>query len=245
MKPTLFFNFAGCRIGDKCGSAWMLGTEAHRRGLSVSWVDDRANDLDSFSVAEFFPLLAERRVFSGETEEFHTGNVWTNGPALFKQMGRLGECMMTPPVNVPTYDVALHVLTDAPYNYQRNMNHAQCMELAAWIESDLGLSVWIVPPLGSSAAGILNKLSGARMFIGGDTGFSHAYAMMRPDRPLVWFGPDQSQDKASFGQEWDSAPFTNNLYRFQLTNHAFPTTDVVDCLRDLASSNHFRKGAMV
>jgi hypothetical protein len=123
------------------------------------------------------------------------------------------------------------VLADAPYNPVRNWTPEQGALLASRIANELGVMPWLVPPLNCAtplpASAVLIKLASARVFIGGDSGFSHAYALMNPDRPLVWIGHDMAGDKAGYGQDFDSSPLSKNVTQFHLTQNTFDVDAVV------------------
>jgi len=227
MNPRpLHYNFAGCRLGDKCVAAWMLGTKALAEGRPVSWRDPTEQDADSFSVREFFPLLDEMEVAQDESPDcMDTGNLWINARPLWQAQGGIGAVRMCPPAILPECPLVIHVLADAPYNTARNWTWEQGARLASTIAKELDVMPWLVPPIGTPgrlpSSAVLMKIAAARVFIGGDSGFSHAFGLMNPDRPLVWIGHDMAGDKAAFGPGFDSSPMSANVTRFHLTQNIF------------------------
>jgi hypothetical protein len=91
--------------------------------------------------------------------------------------------------DIPKYDVGMHCLTTAEYNVGRNHSPRQFMEL----RQRLGVNtVYEVPGQGGRTADqILEEIAQCDSWIGGDTGFTHAYALLHPGRKLIAiYGPD-------------------------------------------------------
>lgn len=238
---VLSFDFTGYRIGDKCAGAWMLAHEAIHRDCRVTWNDPTEESPTSFPIAPFFPVLAERLAGPGiaraNAAAINFGNVWLSAPKRFRELGELaGLVKMESPYEAASVpDVVIHCLADAPYNVGRNMDIAQIKDLAVWLHKEKGIRPFILPPpaAGFPARELLGIVANAKIFIGGDTGFSHAFGLMNPHRPLVWFGPDQTSDKIAFGEAWDSAPLSNHLHRFTLEDHKFNWPEVTAAIEKI------------
>jgi hypothetical protein len=202
----------------------MLGAQALRDGRKVSWSDPTELDATSFSVRDFFPALCELEASPHIDHDcMETGCMWVTARPLWKSLGSLGGVRMVPLVRLPPCPVVIHVLTDAPYTTVRNWTWRQGIELAQALEKQHGIEAWVIPPRGSraelAATAVLCKIASAKIFIGCDSGFSHAYALMNPGRPIVWIGHDMAGYKRRYGDAFDSSPISSHVTRFHLRNH--------------------------
>jgi hypothetical protein len=82
---------------------------------------------------------------------------------------------------------------------------------------------------------ILSEIGRAKCFVGGDTGFSHAFAAMHPHRPLIALYGDPWSDMLGFEAErermgcaspWSSWPLSFRLYPRVMVDHRFEEREV-------------------
>jgi len=195
------------------------------------------------------------------------GNLWISAPTIKLETGILP--VMHVPIDDQAYDVALHCLTDAPYNTGRNHTPAQFDELERWLNWHK-LRVYRVPTLGApqfegsadtpvrsvqgssheadrsvrapTVTDILTQIGRARCFIGGDTGFSHAFAAMHPQRPLIaiygedWHnvvGFEAERSRMNCAHPWCSDPLSFRLYKRVMQDHHFDEREVKELLEQL------------
>lgn len=82
---------------------------------------------------------------------------------------------------------------------------------------------------------IISQIGRAKCFIGGDSGFSHCYAAMHPDRPLIAIYGDAWHDVVAFEPErqqrgqihhWCSLPLSHCVYHRTMVDHRFDERQV-------------------
>lgn len=185
-------------------------------------------------------------------EEINFGNLWISSPSLKKDTDFLPNMILpkylkdlqynfndTKDKKVLDYKIKIinHCLVDAKYNTGRNHNREQFNKLIDRvrkyiIENEIDAIVVDVP---INYSWNLNQLMAlielGDLYIGGDTGLTHAYSMFHPDRPIVAIYGDDSQDVNAFESErvkmgcsssWCSDPLCSNNYKkFVMKNNLF------------------------
>lgn len=89
---------------------------------------------------------------------------------------------------------------------------------------------------------ILKEIGRAKAYIGGDTGFTHAFAAMHPQRPLLALYGDDWHNVIGFEAErarmqcaspWCSDPLSFRLYKRVLRDHRFEEREIKDLLEQV------------
>ncbi|KAF1047004.1 MAG: hypothetical protein GAK35_00801 [Herbaspirillum frisingense] len=124
--------------------------------------------------------------------------------------------------------VLMHVLDDAAYNHKRNWRRADALAVARALEKE-GCEVSLLNPEQGKFVGgyqdMMAKMLAADAFIGGDTGPSHLFAQLCPDKPQVAVYPDMTEDQANYRQlqeaqalplPWNSLPKKRKLAHITL-----------------------------
>lgn len=236
------YDFKGHKIGDSVAAAYCLQSlhlSAEAQGaprVPIGVINRGALD-----VSTYFPDVADEFCAEPPPEwesipRLPLGNLWLAAPTVKLQHG-IRPAMLAP-MDDGAYDVALHCLTDAEYNTGRNHAPAQFVELERWLNWH-GLKVWRVPerdgPLPLSVDEIIREIGRARCYIGGDTGFTHCFAAMHPDRPLIAIYGDDWGDIVGFEEErermgcaahWCSDPLSFRLYKRVMRDHRFDEREV-------------------
>lgn len=267
---VVIYDFLDHKIGDTCAAVYLLGLWRQCNPDARLEVVDRG----ALEVRKYWPMLATgywaefvdvmkplRRL------NFEFGNLWISAPSAWRDCGRAHSRFSWSARNEieegPRYDVGIHCLTDAEYNVKRNHDLAQFALLCNRLEQDHKLKIYWVPagedrrPLSE----VIDNLRRCRMWIGGDTGLSHLFAMLHPNRPLVAIYSDDSNDRAAFEHErtkirawwnreggpasspWCSDPLSRNLHKFVMPGetHQFDLEAVVARVLELHNSYGKRK----
>ena len=190
-------------------------------------------------------------------EEISFGNLWISTPSLKQDTG------FVPKINLPDYlkniqhkfvdeqdkkvldykiKIINHCLINAGYNVGRNHNREQFERLIKrvreYIKTNLIDAIVIDIPIDYSwhIPQIMSLIELGDMFIGGDTGFSHAFSMFNPERPMVAIYGNDEQDVKAFEEErirmncshqWCSDPLASNNYtKFVMENNLFNEEEV-------------------
>lgn len=185
-------------------------------------------------------------------EEISFGNLWISSPSLKKDTNFLPNIILPKYLRdiqhkffdeqnkkVLDYKIKIvnHCLVDAKYNLGRNHNKEQFTKLIGRVKkyiTDNSIDVIIVDiPINYSWN--INQLMAlielGDIYIGGDTGFTHAFSMFNPDRPLVAIYGNDEHDVKAFEPErermgcsssWSSDPICSNNYtKFVMENNLF------------------------
>ena len=245
MTPSIVYDFHKHRIGDTIGAAYCL--DVHHlltAGKDAIGIINRG----AIDICRWFPWLADHAVAEPPPEwadvpRYPLGNIWITAPTVKQAHGVPPR--MAVPLDDSHWDVALHCLEDADYNTGRNHTPAQFDELERWLNWH-GKKVYRVPsrdgPLPATVDDILAEIGRAKIYIGGDTGFSHAFAAMHPDRPLIAIYGDDWSDAVGFEEErarmncphrWCSDPLSFRLYKRIMTDHRFDERQVKALLEKL------------
>ena len=261
----MIYDFKGHKIGDCVAAAYCL------QGLHLLAAADGAPrrwmgviNRGAIDVSTYFPDIADEFCAEEpdewrEMERVPLGNLWLAAPSMKLQNGI--RPVMTCPLDDEAYDVALHCLTDAEYNTGRNHTRAQFDEIARWLNWH-GLRVWRVPEVGGrrsevggreegmSVDEIIREVGRARCYIGGDTGFTHCFAAMHPDRPLIAIYGDDWGDVVGFEEErermgcvsrWCSDPLSFRLYKRVMREHRFDEREVKGLLEKILKCGNTEK----
>ena len=192
-----------------------------------------------------------------ETFSFH--NLWISTPSLKLDYGYV------PKMYLPNYlkkyqntlgltdgrklidfkvKVGLHCLTDAPYNVGRNHNPEQWQMLTDMLSgyimnNNLDDDVIILEiPNKKSNLPVQNCMAIVEMcdiYVGGDTGFTHAFAGFHNDNPLIAiYGTNKhdvdafrwEKEKYGYSSDWCSDPLSFNMVKYEMDNHQFNIEEV-------------------
>ncbi|MDQ6685577.1 MAG: hypothetical protein M3Z16_10670, partial [Pseudomonadota bacterium] len=195
------------------------------------------------SLPKYFPeTFVDRTPAEIEAEGlplWDTGNLWlsaTNGFAVDRRPGRfeslpgvvtellaaIGRLASTRP------RVLVHVLDDATNLFRKNWKRIDAERLCARL-TRAGCDVVVLNPARGIFLGdfdrMLAEMLAADLFIGGDTGPSHVFALLRGGAPQIAIVPDMARDRATYAPEqarlnlplpWCSLPLQINLDVVQL-----------------------------
>lgn len=214
-------------------------------------VKDFFPDLGEFSVENPHPEQLWEELLNKGFETLHFGNLWISSPSL-KQDTNFRAKMILPfylknlqqnfydenKKRVVDYKIKIvnHCLLDAGYNIGRNHNREQFDRLIGrvreYIKQNNIDAVVVDIPIDYSwnVPQIMSLIELGDIFIGGDTGFSHTFALFNPDRPLIAIYGDDTSDRNAFEEEkirmkcshsWCSDPMSENLKKFVMNHNLF------------------------
>jgi len=234
------YDFDNHRIGDCIGAAYCL--DVHSQLTGGGWPIGIVNR-GALDISKWFPQIAENCFAEKPSdwvgkEGFPIGNIWITVPTVKLMNG------FRPQMKVANddqhYDVALHCLLTADYNTGRNHTESQFDEIERWLKWH-GKTVYRVPKQGDIDE-ILTEIGRAKCYIGGDTGFTHAFAAMHPMRPLIAIYADNWHDVVAFEDErrkmqcahhWCSDPVSFCLYKRTMIDHKFDERQVKSLLEKI------------
>ncbi len=239
-EVTAVYDFKDHRIGDCIGAAYCL--DVHHQ-LTGGRDDIGIINRGAIDISKYFPQIGAEFCAEPPPEweslpRFPLGNLWITVPTV-KLVNGIRPQMHTP-LDDQHHDVAMHCLTTADYNTGRNHTPAQFDELERWLKWH-GKKVYRVPAL-HTVDEIITEIGRARCFIGGDTGFTHAFAAMHPDRPCIAIYGDHWHDVVAFEEErarmecsshWCSDPVSFRLYKRVMQDHKFDERQVKALLEKL------------
>lgn len=184
-------------------------------------------------------------------ETMHLGNLWISSPSLKKDTQFKPNMML--PIHLKMFQdnyfdetgkrildykikIVNHCLTDAGYNQGRNMNKEQFDRLMSRVKNYITTNnidaVLLDIPIDYSwtVTQVLTMIELGDLYIGGDTGFTHAFASFNPNKPLVAiYGPNE-HDILAFESEkiqmnasssWSSNPLSDNYFKYYMVNNLF------------------------
>lgn len=248
-SEEVVYDFYNHKIGDTVAAAYLLRVFKEKNPHVRLFIADRG----ALPVKTYWPSLADEwspelgdRWLNHRRLNFEFGNLWIAAPSAFKDNGAGPTSsgilsVMAREWNPESYDVGIHCLTGAAYNTSRNHDRVQFKELIDWMVAS-GLRVYVVPPVdaGADLRTIIEHIGCCKMWIGGDTGFTHVFAATHPKRPLIAIYGDDAHDRAGFEDErlrmrawwepgspaglssaWCSDPLSLNLRKFVMTDHRF------------------------
>jgi len=237
---VVVYDFYNHKIGDTVAAAYLLRVFKEKNPHARLFIADRG----ALPVKTYWPSLADEwqtelgdRWLNHRRLNFEFGNLWIAAPSAFHDTGIMLMARGFP----DSYDVGVHCLSGAQYNVARNHDRVQFKELVDWLVG-IGLRVYVVPPAesGQDLRTIIEHIGCCKMWIGGDTGFTHVFAATHPKRPLIAIYGNDAHDRAGFEDErlrmrawwepgspaglssaWCSDPLSLNLRKFVMTDHRF------------------------
>ncbi|WP_374486166.1 hypothetical protein [Zoogloea sp.] len=233
-QVTAVVDCSTMRLGDRMACAWMAQQRHRATGERFALIDRHPVLARDFPLSRYFSETfvdwSEARIAAAGLPAWDMGNLWltvSNAFAANPQAGNFEtlpatitaqarELAASTPAGKPR--ILIHVLDDAPYNMARRWRRkdadALCDELRR-----LGGHVVLLNPSSAQFIGgferMLAEMLAADLFIGGDTGPSHAFALLCADKPQVAVYPSMLKDQRKFATEqarlglalpWDSLP---------------------------------------
>ena len=233
-QVSAFVDCSTMRLGDRMACAWMAQQRHRATGERFALIDRHPTLARDFPLQRYFGKTfvdwSEARIAGAALPAWDMGNLWltvTNAFAANPQAGHFEtlpaaiaaqarELAASTPAGKPR--ILVHVLDDAPYNMARRWRRkdadALCNELRR-----LGGHVVLLNPASAQFIGglerMLAEMLAADLFIGGDTGPSHVFALLCADRPQVAVYPSMQKDQRKFAadqarlglaQPWSSLP---------------------------------------
>lgn len=226
------------RLGDRMALAWLAQHHRLRTGMRVAVVDRHERAGLSFSLPDFFPRtfadLTPAEIEARRLPLWDPGNLWLTAANAFAQCQETGHFEALPDLvstllaairtlSSPRPRVLIHVLDDANYNFRRNWTRTDAHGLAVAL-GGAAIDVVILNPVPGTFVGgferMLAEMLAADLFIGGDTGPSHVFAMLRGGASQIAIFPDMARDQVAYAAEqlrwnlplpWSSLPFQTHL----------------------------------
>jgi len=254
-REVVVYDLLDHRIGDTVAALYLLsvfcrlnpGADLHLINRGALPIDDQGLRFPVVLHSEIPAALEGARRLN-----FEFGNLWIAAPSAWKD-GFI-ERFTTFDTTLPIYDVGIHCLTEAGYNVKRNHDPDQFFELHRRLRM-AGLNTYNVPLAAEKRPllEVVEEMRKCRVWIGGDTGFSHLFAALFPDRPLIAIYSDDSNDQEGFADErermrpwwqvpggkmsspWCSDPLSRNLHKFVMQDHQFDLEAVFEKALELAN----------
>jgi hypothetical protein len=224
--------------------AWIAQQRRTRTGERFGVIDRHQRLSDPFHMPCYFPetfvAIDEEDIVNQKLQKWDLGNYWlrpsnefyrTRVPGFFERVpadiqAKAAQLRASEQPNKAR--ILIHVLHDAKYNDRRNWSRRDADALIAKLRY-AGCQVVLLNPAKGSFSGnfddMLAQLLAADAFIGGDTGPSHVFAMLCPDKPQLAIYPDMTNDRQTFEAErlslhlplqWNSLPFRLHLAVMEL-----------------------------
>lgn len=251
MTTSLLAAYIDCsdmRLGDRMASAWLAQHRRRRTGERFGVLDRCERLQEPFSLPLYFPDTFES-VSANDPQlkrlpPWNQGNLWLSATNAFARSPEAGAFEHLPedvrwdaerlrrihPSRGPR--VLMHVLDDAPYNRRRNWQRRDAEALSKRLKRE-GCQVTVLNPRRGEYLGgyphMLAQMLATDLFIGGDTGPSHVFAMLCPQKPQIAIYPDMRDDQAAFATEqramglalpWSSLPLRSSIQVFELRRGA-------------------------
>ncbi|MBS0367902.1 MAG: hypothetical protein JSS57_01755 [Proteobacteria bacterium] len=233
-RVTAVIDCSTMRLGDRMACAWMAQQRHRTTGERFALIDRHPVLSRDFPLPRYFGETfvdwSEARIAAAALPRWDMGNLWLTVTNAFAANPRAGRFEMLPadiaaqarelaaatPGGKPR--ILVHVLDDAPYNMARRWRRkdadALCDELRR-----LGGEVVLLNPASAQFIGgferMLAEMLAADLFVGGDTGPSHVFALLCADKPQVAVYPSMLKDQRKFAADqarlglalpWDSLP---------------------------------------
>ena len=233
-RITAVVDCSTMRLGDRMACAWMAQQRHRASGERFALIDRHPTLARDFPLQRYFGETfvdwSEARIAAAALPAWDMGNLWltvTNAFATNPQAGQFEtlpaaitaqarELAASTPAGKPR--ILVHVLDDAPYNMARRWRRkdadALCDELRR-----LGGHVVLLNPASAQFIGgferMLAEMLAADLFVGGDTGPSHVFALLCADKPQVAVYPSMLKDQRKFAADqarlglalpWNSLP---------------------------------------
>ncbi len=239
-----FVDISDYRLGDRMAGAWYAQTHRLQTGEQLGVIDHNERLIEHFDLAKYFPqtfcAITQEDIEHLELSKWDQGNLWLTATNEFHKSPRDGFFEYLPEKTIEqanniraqvTYNrprVLIHILDDAPYNKRRNWLRKDAYALTRQLER-AGCEVILLNPSQGKFCGnyeyMLAQMLASDMFIGGDTGPSHVFAMLCPEKPQLAIYPNMSKDRIKFKFEqeklalpisWTSLPLKKNISTIEM-----------------------------
>ncbi len=223
------------RLGDRIALAWYAQHRRLESGLRVGVVDAHATLAAKFALPRYFPdtfaPVAGDPAAQG-LESWDHGNLWLTAANAFASSRRAGHFEQVPESvracartlrRTAARRILIHVLDDASYNFARNWKRRDATALGKRLQ-ELGADVVLLNPAPNCFIGnferMLAEMLACDLFIGGDSGPSHVFALLCPDRPQISIYPNMARDRETYAGlqqalglplPWNSLPLRPDL----------------------------------
>lgn len=228
VRPSFLVDVSTMRLGDRMACAWWAQERRLKEGVRFAVVDRQERLAQEFSLPRYFPATFEPAESDSRLPVWDPGNLWLTVTQAFHDSRRPGHFEALPEEVLRRarelrqaslrQRLLVHVLDDAPYNRARNWSRSSVAGLKQ-VLSGLPIDCVLLNPqpgifLGSYDE-MLAQMLAADLFIGGDTGPSHVFAMLCPEKPQLAIYPDMRRDQARYAAEqasrglahaWNSLP---------------------------------------
>lgn len=226
----LAINVSDMRLGDRMASIWWAQRRRLDEGQRFVALDENHMLREQFSLPRFFPetfvdLPLEQ---AAALPRWDQGKLWLTVTNVFARHPVAGHFEHLPPAVLARAEelragrtrprVLIHQLNDAHYNRARNWHQDDADALTVELQA-LGLEPRLLNPTRGQFLGgydeMLAQMLAADLFIGGDTGPSHLYAMLCPDKPQLAIYPHMGREQRLYEPVqrelglplgWDSLP---------------------------------------
>lgn len=233
-QVTAVVDCSTMRLGDRMACAWMAQQRHRATGERVALIDRHPVLARDFPLQRYFGETfvdwSEARIAAAALPTWDMGNLWltvTNAFATNPQAGQFEtlpatitaqarELAASTPAGKPR--ILVHVLDDAPYNMARRWRRKDAGALCDELQR-LGGHVVLLNPASAQFIGgferMLAEMLAADLFVGGDTGPSHVFALLCADKPQVAVYPSMLKDQRKFAADqarlglalpWNSLP---------------------------------------
>lgn len=212
-----YIDCSDMRLGDRMACAWWAQRRRQRTGQRFGLLDRNRLLREAFDLSEFFPetfqAVTADEVASRPLDQWHQGPLWLTARNEFARCALPGHFESVPDDIVQEAHrlrqtagdarprVLLHVLDDAAYNRRRNWNIADTQALIGQLKAE-GVNLVVLNPTRGQFIGgyrrLLAEMLASDAFIGGDTGPSHVWSLLCPDKPQIAIHPEDSRD----AQRW-------------------------------------------
>ena len=240
--PNAYIDVSDMRLGDRMACAWWAQQRRLNEGLHFALLDRNLKLAERFSLAEYFPLtfteLDAAQIAALKLPEWNQGNLWLTVSNAFAKTPVAGHFEHLPAAvqeraaelgaGKTRPRVLVHQLNDAPYNPARNWKQTDADALTPAL-SALGFEVVLLNPKAKTFLGgyaeMLAQMLASDAFIGGDTGPSHVFALLCPDKPQLAIYPDMARDQKLFDplrqqlgleRPWNSMPLRPDAAKLTL-----------------------------
>ncbi len=226
----LAIDVSDMRLGDRMASIWWAQRRRLDEGLRFVAIDTNQMLREQFSLPRFFPqtfaeLPPEQ---AAQLPRWDQGRLWLTVTNAFAQRPLAGHFEHLPPAILDRAAalaagktrprVVIHQLNDAHYNRARNWHQDDADALPPALEA-LGFEARLLNPQRGQFLGgydeMLAQMLAADAFIGGDTGPSHVFSMLCPDKPQLGLYPDMGAERRLYAPlqrelglalPWDTRP---------------------------------------
>lgn len=233
-RVTAYIDVSEMRLGDRMACAWFAQHRHRLSGERFAAIDRHPTLSADFPLPRYFAKTfvdwTEQQIALAALPQWQQGNLWitvTNAFALAPHAGHFEslpesvtslalELRAKSPPGRPR--VLIHVPDDAPYNLARRWRRKDANQLAEALRRQ-GCEVVLLNPTAAQFIGgferMLAEMLAADIFVGGDTGPTHVFALLCADKPQVALYPSMLRDQQNFAHEqaslglplpWNSLP---------------------------------------